>query len=98
MAHRPKSVTSVAVTSETGASAPTTVTMGQTLKPGAKATYWDKTTGMATQAAVFHSSDTGKATIQGNVLTPVAPGETRVTATLEGRTSPEQTIAVQAAE
>ena len=48
MARRPKTLTSVTVTSETGGTLPTNLKAGATLKLGAKATYTDGTSSMAT--------------------------------------------------
>lgn len=93
----PKTLTSVTVTSETGGTLPTNLKAGATLKLGAKATYTDGTSSMATSQATFTSLDTAIATVNGNTLTLIKEGTAKVTATIGAKTSGTTTIPVAAA-
>lgn len=97
MARRPKTLTSVTVTSETGGTLPTNLKAVATLKLGAKATYTDGTSSMATSQATFTSLDTAIATVNGNTLTLIKEGTAKVTATIGAKTSGTTTIPVAAA-
>lgn len=97
MARRPKTLTSVAVTSENGGTLPTNLKAGATLKLGAKATYTDGTSSMVTTQATFASLDTAIATVSGSTLTLIKEGTAKVTATINKVTSATASIPVAAA-
>lgn len=96
MADRPKSVTSVTVKASNGTDEPaTTVMVGSSVEFAALVTHLDETTSVLKDATVtWKSSDSGKASFEGNRLTGKAAGSTNVTATVDGIESAPVTVTV----
>lgn len=86
MADHPKSVTSVTVKASNGTDEPeTTVQIGASVEFSALVTHLDETTSVLKDSTVtWKSSDTGKASFEGNKLTGKDAGPTNVTATVDG--------------
>lgn len=92
-----KTVKTVEVTGAGGVAPTLTVTAGKTLTFAARVTYADGSTAPVVDGATFTSSDSKKATIEGNTLTGVAAGTVDVTASYGGVTSAKVTVTVNAA-
>ena len=79
-------MTSVTVKASNGTDEPaTTVQIGSSIEFSALVTHLDETTSVLKDATVtWKSSDTGKASFEGNKLTGKVTGSTNVTATVDG--------------
>lgn len=92
-------MTSVTVKASNGTDEPaTTVQIGASIEFSALVTHLDETTSVLKDSTViWKSSDTGKASFEGNKLTGKATGSTNVTATVDGvESSPISVIVSEA--